>query len=363
MATYKVIQDIEAEDHILGPLTLRQFIFALISVFFFYISFLLITKHAAFLDILFIPPALFFGFFAVPFGRDQPTEIWALAKLRFFLKPRRRIWDQSGVKELVTITVPKKVEQHLTNGLSQYEVNSRLKTLATTLDSRGWAIKNSNISSVQSVPVFISNGVQDDSDRLIGINQLPPTPEEVAPDEADILDESTSPLAQHFDQMMYDSSQARRQQLIEQMNSQAPPVAAQPSSSQWFMPGSNSQLDAAPPQQNTAPAPIYAPDVAAQLETADDSSVVAQIKATQQARQLSSNNLRTLNPLASQPPQQNVQQPEPITETQPSLTQETDPAIISLSERNDLTIQTLSHEVTRSKSGGADEDEVVIALH
>ncbi|MGH7158305.1 MAG: PrgI family mobile element protein [Candidatus Saccharimonadales bacterium] len=28
MATYKVIQDIEAEDKILGPLTLRQFIYA-----------------------------------------------------------------------------------------------------------------------------------------------------------------------------------------------------------------------------------------------------------------------------------------------------------------------------------------------
>ena len=28
MATYKVIQDIEAEDKLIGPLTLRQFIYA-----------------------------------------------------------------------------------------------------------------------------------------------------------------------------------------------------------------------------------------------------------------------------------------------------------------------------------------------
>src|ERR1700689_4826621 len=135
MATYKVIQDIEAEDKILGPLTFRQFVYGLIAAFFCYICVICVTKGAAFLLVFFLPPALFTGFFAFPFGRDQPTEVWALAKIRFFLKPHRRTWDQSGVKELVTITVPKKVERILTNGLSQNEVQSRLKTLANTIDS------------------------------------------------------------------------------------------------------------------------------------------------------------------------------------------------------------------------------------
>ncbi|MFO0781963.1 MAG: PrgI family protein, partial [Candidatus Saccharimonadales bacterium] len=71
MATYKLIQDIEAEDHILGPLSFRQFVFALIAVFFGYMSFIVITKHLAILALVFLPPALFFGFFALPFGRDQ----------------------------------------------------------------------------------------------------------------------------------------------------------------------------------------------------------------------------------------------------------------------------------------------------
>src|SRR5947209_5612285 len=101
------MQDIEAEDHILGPLSLRQFIFALIAVFFGYLCFIAITKHIQFLLALFAPPMLFFAFFAFPFGKDQPTEVWFLAKLRFWFLPRKRIWDQSGIKELVTITVPK----------------------------------------------------------------------------------------------------------------------------------------------------------------------------------------------------------------------------------------------------------------
>ncbi len=45
MATYKVIQDIEAEDKFVGPLTLKQFIFACITVVLGYLSFLLLTKN------------------------------------------------------------------------------------------------------------------------------------------------------------------------------------------------------------------------------------------------------------------------------------------------------------------------------
>src|SRR5471030_1443257 len=118
MSTYKVLQDIEAEDKILGPLTLRQFIYALIAALFLYISFICLTKGASYLLVLFLPPALFTGFFAFPFGKDQPTEVWALAKIRFLFKPRLRIWDQSGIKELVTVTVPKRIERVLTNGLN-----------------------------------------------------------------------------------------------------------------------------------------------------------------------------------------------------------------------------------------------------
>ncbi|HEY5152767.1 MAG TPA: PrgI family protein, partial [Candidatus Saccharimonadales bacterium] len=213
MATYKLIQDIEAEDKILGPLTLRQFIFALISVFLFYICFILITKHVAFMLVLFLPPALFCGFFAFPFGRDQPTEVWALAKLRFYFKPRRRVWNQSGVKELVTITVPKKVERVLTNGLSQTEVKSRLRALTDTIDSRGWATKNVDADSYAQ-PI-----VSGDSDRLIDIGNMPqevPTTE-IAPAE-DILDETNNPIARQFETMIDRSTRNHRQQLIDQLN-------------------------------------------------------------------------------------------------------------------------------------------------
>ena len=99
MATYKVIQDVEAEDRLVGPLTLRQFIYTAIAAVAGWLAFIALTKGAAFMLVLLLPIMLLAGFLAAPWGGDQPTEIWAVAKLRFYLKPRRRIWDQSGTKE------------------------------------------------------------------------------------------------------------------------------------------------------------------------------------------------------------------------------------------------------------------------
>jgi hypothetical protein len=69
VATYKLIQDIEAEDHILGPLSLRQFIFALIGAFCWYLSFIAFVKHGYFFLAIILPPGIFCTFFAIPFGR------------------------------------------------------------------------------------------------------------------------------------------------------------------------------------------------------------------------------------------------------------------------------------------------------
>src|SRR3990167_8981616 len=112
MATYKVIQDIEAEDKLLGPLTLKQFIYAIIVVVSGFIAFKLATV-AWYLSLPFLPPMVVFGILAAPLGRAQPTEIWLLAKLRYWLKPRLRTWDQSGQLDMVTITAPKKIEEYL----------------------------------------------------------------------------------------------------------------------------------------------------------------------------------------------------------------------------------------------------------
>jgi hypothetical protein len=341
MATYKLIQDIEAEDHILGPLSFRQFVFGLIAAFLSYICFLVVVKHVAFLLVIFLPPALFCAFFAFPFGGDQPTETWALAKLRFWFKPRRRLWNQSGIKELVTITVPKKVEHVYSDGLSQIEVKSRLQALANTIDSRGWAIKH--IDAVGYMPQ------QTSSDRLIDIPDVPGEVPEVAAN--DILDANHSPIAQQFESMITKSSQDRRQRLMDELRKPLPDeTAAAGPAPQWFM--------------NHNPAAVSVPAAGA---TNNDATLDAQLK-QQAAQSQAYSNLRTLQPLGGKTAptvgpvaSTGTAQDAAASGTSGPMTASGDPAILSLSKNNDLNVATLAREAQRAKGGT--QDEVVISLH
>ena len=375
MATYKVIQDIEAEDKILGPLTLRQFIFGLAAAFLLYICFLCVTKGLPFLLILFLPPALFTGFFAFPFGRDQPTEIWALAKIRFFFKPRRRIWDQSGMKELVTITVPKKIERVLTNGLSENEVKSRLNALANTIDSRGWAIKNVNVNMyTQPDPM-----TQSSSDRLIDVSSVPqevPNYDIQASD--DIMDETNNPIAQQFDSMITASAQTHRQQLVDQMNSTrvaaAPPQPTAAPNDYWFMNQPTAATKLPDDQAMFAGSQFVQPgasgstSAASSNNTATEAALTAELKSHNNSQQISYSHLHTLQPLGAQPagvpnePAQAVSVDDTTTAVTPSPTTY-DPAILSLANNNDLNVATLAREANKAKDHEKpSDDEVVISL-
>ena len=370
MATYKMIQDIEAEDHIIGPLSLRQFIYALICAFLLYINFLLVAKHVQFLLIIFLPPALFTGFFAFPFGRDQPTEVWALAKIRFLFKPRCRIWDQSGVKELVTVTVPKKIERHLTNGLTQTEVKSRLSALANTIDSRGWAVKNVNINMYANPGSY-----QEASDRLIDLSTLPrevPNYDVQASD--DIMDERNNPIAQQFDTLINASTQAHHQQLINQMNAPTPvqtPVAPVAPADYWFLNQNPQPTNLAAGQAVFNSPSLVAPAAPMQAAAApvqpdlNEAAFIAKVHADAANKHVSNSHLHTLQPLGSPSsvpvtaaPQ--VSAPPAAVPTPQPIPTPADPAILSLARNNDLNIATLAREAQKSKQGN--DGEVVISL-
>ena len=88
MAVYKVIQDVEAEDKILGPLSLKQLIFAAIAAGSIFIAFrIVVATGVIYTAIPFLPFILVFGVLAAPLGRDQPTEMWLAAQIRFYTKP------------------------------------------------------------------------------------------------------------------------------------------------------------------------------------------------------------------------------------------------------------------------------------
>jgi hypothetical protein len=249
----------------------------------------------------------------------------------------------------VTITVPKKVERVLTKGFSQSEVQSRLKALANTLDSRGWAIKNVNLDTSYTPADFMSQG---SSDRLIDIGNAPqqvPNYDVQASD--DILDEVSNPVAQQFQSMITQSSKQHRQQLMDELNeiradqtvSQTPAPA--PTSGQgngWFM--------------NPPAAPAMTPPVSTPA-----SPPVAPVRP--QAQPLAYSHMRTLRPMGQTASQPAASQP-PAPSGSPSGATTPDPAIISLANNNDLNVSTLAREAYKATHDDEPpHNEVVVSLH
>ena len=233
MATYKVLQDIEAEDKLILWLTPRQSIYAAIVIVSMVLAFVM-AKVSILLVIPWVFPIVAFGFLAAPLGRDQPNDIWLAAQIRFYIKNRKRIWDQSGMQELVHITAPKKAEKFYTDGLSQTEVKSRLRALAGTIDSRGWAVKNVTVN-LSAGPGYMND--QGD-DRLVAFNELPqevPVIEVSAAD--DILDPMSNMIAQRFDTEIKKQEIEHREHLRSIMQQAAPPKqqTGQPADDYYFL--------------------------------------------------------------------------------------------------------------------------------
>lgn len=148
MAQYKVPQDVEADDKLLGPFTFRQFIYLLIVAGFIALAVALFQVFPV-LVIIPVPVILFFGALALPLKKDQPMETYLSAIVSYYLKPRKRIWDAGQPESTILITAPKKVEQNRTKDLSQEEATHRLSFLAEIVDSEGYAIKGATTSPIR----------------------------------------------------------------------------------------------------------------------------------------------------------------------------------------------------------------------
>lgn len=350
MASYKVIQDIEAEDKFVGPLTFKQFIFAMAGIFFSWVCFYFIVQGISWTLVIFGPFALFGFFMAFPWSKEQPTDVWVLAKIRFMTKPKKRIWNQAGRQDLVTITAPKKIEKHLTKDFSETEVKSRLKALAETIDSRGWVVKHATAGEASADMAS--------TDRLVDPGIIPQQVPDNNYDMPDIMENSS------VDNMLDQTSQKRRGQLVEKMD-QARQNSA-PTSPQTPDPivAPPEEDSAEPPKKNTA-------------DRIDEILLSDQIKAKRKAGDVATSHMSKVGAKTTAKPQADDDdqpaekpQPEPVKIDQPkpaedkstsTVTDQVSPDILNLARNNDLNVATIARQANNDKSG--DGDEVVISLH
>ena len=305
MSVYKVPQDVEAEDKLLGPFSFRQFVFLIIAVIGIAIAYGLSTILLP-LAIIPVPIILFFGALALPLKKDQPMEVYLAAVISFMLKPKKRLWQPDGIERLVEVIAPKVEEKTYGNNYDQAEVQRRLSYLANLVDSQGWSIRGvNNPNSSMRADLFNEGQAAND-----------------------ILDENSA-TAQNINHLINQSDVRRRQEVIQKMQTGQ---SATPPPTQTLQPPQSSQPDnptpATPLQMN--PYPTMRQSV--------------------------------LNPASERPAASAPAQTRPTTTPQTSVN-EVSPAIIELANNRDLSIETIAREANRiQQENKLSDEEVVISL-
>ena len=159
MAQYKVPQDVEAEDRLLGPFTFRQFIYLIIAAALIALAWALFQLFPL-LAIIPLPGIALFAILALPLKKDQPMETDLAALVSFYLKPHKRFWRPGQSESTILITAPKQTEERRTRDITEEEASHRLSFLADIVDTEGYSIRNSG-SAIKEEYVAEANATAD----------------------------------------------------------------------------------------------------------------------------------------------------------------------------------------------------------
>jgi hypothetical protein len=371
MAVYKVPQDVEADDKLIGPFSFRQFIYLIIVAISIAIAWGLSRLFIG-LAIIPLPIILFFGALALPLRKDQPMEIYLAAIVSFHLKPRKRLWQADGIQSLIEITVPKLVETHRVKDLTQSEAERRLSYLADIVDTGGWAIRGvatpQTTSPMQNEVYFEAQSAED----ILAVD---------------------GGVARTFDTMINKSDVRHRQEVLDRMHQsqfspEVPVPAPQYTAPSLADPYATFGAPTQPPSLPSDPSVFAAPEppvntVSSFRQPAVDEPPQPHVSFNPYPNSMHQS---VVSPLSQQPvnnPQQYTQQavppqqqratapqyptsppPAPVIQPEPITTSKklVSPDIMNLANNTDLSIETIAHEANRIRQQEEDANEVVISL-
>lgn len=317
MAVYKVAQDVEADDKLIGPFSFRQFIYLIIVALAGALAWGLSRVFVG-LALIPLPIILFFGALALPLRKDQPMEVYLAALVSFYLKPRRRRWEPDGVESLVEITAPKVVEVQRTKTLSEDEAERRLSFLADIADTEGWSVRHVAAPPQTSMSTDVYYAAQQTEDVL----------------------DANGGVSQSLDTMIGQADARRREEMVARMHA----AATQPTTTTVTQSAPQIQTPVATqpaqtlPQASQPTTPVYNP--------------YPQI------------NQAVIQPLSDQPtstapPSQQVAEVAQVTTSETPVS----PDIINLANNTDLSIETIQREANRiQKKAEQADDEVFVSL-
>lgn len=165
MGQYKVPSNVETEDKILGPLSIKQFIYVVIGVMWAFIAIRLIAPFSLVVGIALAAP-ITLTMFALGFIQREGIsfENYFTATIQYFMSPRKLVWHKDehvkSIKEAPKVVVAPERTRDYSQG--------QLQKLAFTLDTHG-AYKDDTIQLRDD-----TNQVQQQANRVIDAKTVQP---------------------------------------------------------------------------------------------------------------------------------------------------------------------------------------------
>ena len=145
MAQYKVPQNVETEDKILGPLTIKQFIYVIIAVAWGFIMWRLFSAALPIAVLLIAPVSGVFLALGLIQREGQSFENYFVAMVRFLFVPRQLLWLKEPESHQVIRAPKRKTDNTPIQRRSPDEIRGALKKLATVIDTHGQFQKGDNL--------------------------------------------------------------------------------------------------------------------------------------------------------------------------------------------------------------------------
>lgn len=158
MGQYKVPQDVEADDKILGPFNFRQFVYLLIAAA---SGVLMWILGSAYLPLALIPlPFLAVGLIlALPLRKDQPMETYLLAVAKYIFLPKKRIWKSGSSDTDVIVDATPLEETPPTKDIRGADAVNRISFLSNVLDTAGWSTRGVEFKPNENIDESVAGEV------------------------------------------------------------------------------------------------------------------------------------------------------------------------------------------------------------
>lgn len=219
MPQYKVPQNVESEDTILGQLTIKQFIYVVIAVGWGFLCWRILGVAPLVAILLILPisgPLLALGLIR---REGQSFETYFVAMIRFMLVPRKRQWYKDDAKVVIKEPEKKPIDE-MPSAHNPVQVRGELRKLATIVDSRGRIPKGADVQAPDAnvaASALSQRVVTPEATQVAG--EIIAT--KVAAPRNDMLDMQHNPQAIAVGEMLKTSSQEVRAQAVAHMQKAA----------------------------------------------------------------------------------------------------------------------------------------------